>query len=94
MNSLFRVKKLNELTNTAGDNCSCIKDCYRGVVLSDLAGNEEYKIVLTGDDAQLPLAEGQFVLADLQWDYFPANGEWRTEYYATNIKPIENICFF
>ena len=83
------IKKLYELINAANTSCKCERDCYREVLFTDLSGSKEFKIVLTGGDARLQLTEGQYVRADLYWDHFYENGEWKTEYFLLSIEPLD-----
>lgn len=89
---ICKVKKIGEQRITVEEGCSGVNGCSRKVVLTNFSGNEEFAVTLMGDDALVPLKEGQNVLADLRWDsYRCANsGTWVDEYYVMSIKPLED----
>ncbi len=88
MNKLFIVKELSELYVTDLQGSDGLKGCYRDVVFTDINGDNEYDITLTGGDARLPLEVGQQVLADLRWEHFKYNNEWTDEYFVNSISPL------
>lgn len=88
MNKLFIVKQLSELYVTDLQGSDGLKGCYRDVVFTDINGDNEYDITLTGGDARLPLEVGQQVLADLRWEHFKYNNEWKDEYFVNSISPL------
>lgn len=85
----FKIKKIGEQNITVDKYSCCVKGIYRKVVFTDLGGNEDFDITLTGGDALIPLERGQHVLADLRCDHFWINNEWKDEYYVMSITPIE-----
>ena len=88
MMQVSKVKKLEELRITVEEGCSGVNGCFRKVVLTDLGGNEEFAVTLTGDDALVPLKEGQKVLVDLRWEHFRMFGENHDEYYVMSIRAL------
>lgn len=83
------VKEIREQEITVNKVSGCVESCFRKVVLTDLGGNEDYDVTLTGGDALNPLKKGQLVLADLRCDYLRIFGEEKKEYWVAFICPIE-----
>ena len=86
---ILKVKKIDELVITVDKGINSVSGYYRKSVFTDLGDNEDYDIALTGGDALIPLEVGQHVLADLRWDHYWINGEWKDEYYVKSIKPMD-----
>lgn len=87
--SILKVKQVGELILTVDKGSSSVNGYYRKAVLTDLGDNEDYDIALTGGDALIPLEVGQNVLADLKWDHYWINGEWKDEYFVESIKTMD-----
>ncbi len=87
--NILKVKKIGELIITVNKSGSSVSGYYRKAVFTDLVDNEDYDIALTGGDALIPLEVGQHVLADLRWDSYRINGEWKDEYYVMSIKTMD-----
>ena len=90
MSMICKLRQLSEQTLTVYEGSDYVKGCYRNVVLTDLNGNKDFNVVLTGDDAFIPLKEGQRVLADIRGSSHRCNGEWYEESYVLSIKPLED----
>lgn len=88
MKKVLLIKQLSELYVTDLQDSDGLKGCYRDVVFTDIYGDNEYDITLTGGDARLPLEVGQQVLADLRWEHFKYNNEWKDEYFVNSISPL------
>lgn len=88
MKTVLLIKQLSELYVTDLQDSDGLKGCYRDVVFTDINGDNEYDITLTGGDARLPLEVGQQVLADLRWEHFKYNNEWTDEYFVNSILPL------
>lgn len=88
MQNVFKLKKIGEQRITVDEGCNSVNGCFRKVVLTDLGGNEEFAVTLTGDDALVPLKECQNVLVDLRWEHFRTFGEDHDEYYVMSIRPL------
>ena len=86
MYKIYSIKQKKELTVNVNQDCGSV-GCYRKVVLEDLTVNQDFDITLTGGDACKSFEVGQQVLADLRFDSFKINGEWKDEYYVS-IKTI------
>lgn len=87
---VFKVKKSSNQKVTVDKYCGRVPKSFRKVVLSDFEVNRDYEIILTGNNAMIPLKEGQNVLADLRCDSLNFNNEWIEEYYVLFFQPLED----
>lgn len=87
---IYNVKQLREQRITIDKDCGCVNSCTRKVVLIDLDDEEAFEVTLIGNDALVPLKEGQKVLIDLKWDHLEMNNECYDEYFVKSIKPLED----
>lgn len=92
MNKIIFIDQLSELKTTVNKYCGSVEQIYREIGITNLAGKKFCNVVLTDEDALLPLKVGQQVLADLRMDSCKMFGEWCDKYYITSIKPLpENV---
>ena len=84
-----KITKVGELKITVEKGCDSVNSISRQIGIEDSDG-KELKLTLTGEDALIPLKDGQFVLIDLRVSTCRngLDGSVYHEYYAMAIKPI------
>lgn len=87
---VYKVKSLGKQIVSIDEYYCCVNSCTRNVVLTGVDDDETFEVPLIGNDALLPLKEGQKVLVDLRWDHHKMFGECYDEYYVKSITPLDD----